>query len=72
MNTAKVTLEKAPIMTKTVTLIHSKIGNGYGGFDHPANETACGLGARGRKMSFEMGDVTCDQCLQILHEQFGQ
>lgn len=63
-------------------MIHTKIGNGYGGYEHPAGETACGLPGRGKRFSkgidpkstgwLDNSDVTCPECAFKLYENFGE
>lgn len=52
-------------------MIHTKIGNGYGGFTHAANETACGLPGKGRRNAKSYEGATCPDCRKVLSENFG-
>jgi hypothetical protein len=49
---------------------HTKIGNGYGGYEHAANETACGLPGKGRKQG-DYNEATCPNCIKQLKSYFG-
>ena len=52
--------------------IHTKIGNGHGGFEHPSNETACRLPSRGRRVDMNVEKVTCPKCVEVCLTMFGQ
>ena len=53
-------------------VVHTKIGNGYGGFEHPSNETACRLPSRGRRIDMNAQNVTCIECVAVCLTMFGQ
>ena len=54
------------------TVVHTKIGNGHGGFEHPSNETACRLPSRGRRVDMNVEKVTCPKCVEVCLTMFGQ